>query len=104
MESARLAVVMVMCLTLPLLTYMLAASDLTVTRLQRCFLSIYSLMVFIIPGTAAHVIEPVLRRLMSQAWWCRPGTPALKRQRQVELSEFQVSLIYRVGSGSARAA
>lgn len=55
MENARLAVVMVMSLTLPLLTYMLAASDLTVTRLQRYFLSIYSLMMFIVPGTAEHV-------------------------------------------------
>lgn len=31
MENARLAVAMVMCLTLPLLTYRLAASDLMVT-------------------------------------------------------------------------
>ena len=29
-------------------------------------------------------------------WWCTPLIPALGRQRQVDLCEFEVSLVYRV--------
>ena len=31
-------------------------------------------------------------------WWRTPLTPALRRQRQADLSEFEASLVYRVGS------
>lgn len=38
-----------------------------------------------------------------RAWWRTPLTPAtLRRQRQGELREFEVSLIYIVSSGSSR--
>jgi hypothetical protein len=36
-------------------------------------------------------------------WWCIPLTPALERQRQVDLCEFEASLVYRVSSRTARA-
>ena len=32
-----------------------------------------------------------------------PLMPALRRKRQVDLSEFKVSLVYRVNSGIAKA-
>jgi hypothetical protein len=31
----------------------------------------------------------------SQTWWCKPLVPALGRQRQADLSEFEVSLVYK---------
>jgi hypothetical protein len=37
------------------------------------------------------------------AWWHTHLIPALKRQRQVGLSEFQASLVYRENSKIARA-
>jgi hypothetical protein len=36
------------------------------------------------------------------AWWQMPFNPALRKQRQVELYNFQASLIYRVISKAAR--
>jgi hypothetical protein len=35
--------------------------------------------------------------------WCTPLTPALGRQRQVNLSEFEASLVHRVNPRTARA-
>ena len=32
------------------------------------------------------------------AWWRTPLTPALGRQRQVNLGEFEASLVYKVSS------
>jgi hypothetical protein len=36
-------------------------------------------------------------------WWCTPLAPALGRQRQVDLFEFEVSLLYKSSSRTARA-
>jgi hypothetical protein len=36
-------------------------------------------------------------------WWCTPLIPALRRQRQVYLCEFEASLIYRVSSRTVSA-
>jgi hypothetical protein len=42
------------------------------------------------------------RKINARQWWRTPLIPALGRQRQVD-SEFEVSLVYRVSSGTARA-
>ena len=34
----------------------------------------------------------------SRMWWRRPLIPALRRQRQADLCEFEASLVYRVSS------
>ena len=39
---------------------------------------------------------------LSWVWWLRPLTPELRRQRQVNLCEFQVSKVYTVSSKPAR--
>ena len=36
-------------------------------------------------------------------WWCTPLTPALRRQRQADLYEFEASLVYIVSSRTVRA-
>ena len=38
-----------------------------------------------------------------QAWWHTPLIPALSRQRQEDLGEFKASLVYKMGSRTARA-
>jgi hypothetical protein len=38
----------------------------------------------------------------SWEWWCTPLIPALRRQRQVDLCEFQAILVYRESSRTAR--
>jgi hypothetical protein len=38
-----------------------------------------------------------------QTWWCTPLIPALGRQRQVDLCEFEASLLYKVSYRTARA-
>lgn len=35
---------------------------------------------------------------MNSAWWCMSLIPAMGRQRQVDLSEFEDSLVYKVSS------
>jgi hypothetical protein len=40
---------------------------------------------------------------MSGQWWRTPLIPALGRQRQAWISEFEASLVYRVSSRTARA-
>jgi hypothetical protein len=37
-----------------------------------------------------------------QEWWHIPLVPALRRQRQVALSRFPASLVFRVTSSTAR--
>jgi hypothetical protein len=57
------------------------------------------------------ITEPSLQTLscsfkkicfMSQEWWCSPLIPALRRQKQADLCEFESSLVYRVSSRTAR--
>ena len=38
-----------------------------------------------------------------QAWWHKPLTPELWRQKQMVICEFETSLVYRVNSRTARA-
>ena len=44
-------------------------------------------------------------QLSAGQWWCMPLIPALRRQkqRQMDLCEFEASLVYRVSSRKARA-
>ena len=37
-----------------------------------------------------------------QWWWLTPLVPALRRQRQVDLWEFEASLVYKANSKTAR--
>jgi hypothetical protein len=45
----------------------------------------------------------VLKVYSSHAWWHTPLIPALRRHRQVDLCELEVSLVYRVSSRAAKA-
>jgi hypothetical protein len=40
---------------------------------------------------------------IGQVWWCMPLSPALGRERQADLCEYQVSLIHIVSSRTTRA-
>ena len=35
----------------------------------------------------------------SQVWWCMPLIPALVRQKQGDIYEFEASLVYKVSPG-----
>ena len=39
-----------------------------------------------------------IERQLRWPWWCTPLIPALRRQRQVDLCEFEASLVYRARS------
>jgi hypothetical protein len=41
--------------------------------------------------------------LSENLWWCIPLIPALWRQRQVDLYEFEANQVYGVSSRTARA-
>lgn len=41
--------------------------------------------------------------LAGQVWWRTPLVPAQNGQRQANLHEFEVSLVYKSSSGTARA-
>jgi hypothetical protein len=41
--------------------------------------------------------------IFNRWWWPMPLISALRRQRQVDLIEFEASLVYRVSSRTARA-
>ena len=46
----------------------------------------------------------VFKNACLTGWWrCMPLIPALGRQRQVDLSEFEASLVYKGSSRTARA-
>jgi hypothetical protein len=47
-----------------------------------------------------HALCPEVRRPTE---WHTPLTPALRRQRQADLYEFEASLVYRASSRTARA-
>ena len=47
--------------------------------------------------------KDILKKEMIQMWWCIPLIPELQRQRQVDLCEFETSLVYRASSRIARA-
>ena len=48
-------------------------------------------------------VHPQLRIIRPAGWWWyTPLIPALRRQRQEDISEFEASLVYRVGSMTAR--
>jgi hypothetical protein len=53
---------------------------------------------FLKKSATGQVIIPCL----VQAWWYMPLIPALWRQRQVNLFQFETSLVYIVSSRSAR--
>ncbi len=54
--------------------------------------------------TTTHYPQRVLllgflyKKKYSRQWWRTPLILALRRQRQVDLSEFEASLVYRVSS------
>jgi hypothetical protein len=41
--------------------------------------------------------------IVSRVWWHTPLAPALGRQRQMDLLEFEASLAYKASSRTARA-
>jgi hypothetical protein len=43
-------------------------------------------------------MKKFIRLGLFRHWWCTSLIPALGRQRQVDLCEFEVSLIYKVNS------
>jgi hypothetical protein len=46
--------------------------------------------------------QEIETRTQSKGWWRTPLIPALWKQRQADLCEFEASLIYRVSSRTAR--
>jgi hypothetical protein len=44
----------------------------------------------------------VIKLCHSLAWWHMRLVPALRRQRQVDLCEFEANLIHKVGPGQPR--
>jgi hypothetical protein len=48
-------------------------------------------------------ISPLKRIIQAGRWWCTPFIPALGRQRQADLCEFDASLVYKVSFRTARA-
>ena len=42
------------------------------------------------------------KREINQAQWCTPLIPALGRQRQADISDFEASLVYTLSSRTAR--
>ena len=54
-------------------------------------------------GTHIQAIIYTKNKVSSRAVWHTPLTPALERQRQADLCEFEGSLVYRVSSRTVRA-
>ena len=54
-------------------------------------------------STHTHVSTHTRKNIKTTSqWWCTPLTPALGRQRQADLCEFKVSLVYRGSSRTAK--
>jgi hypothetical protein len=45
----------------------------------------------------------IRRFKIAEQWWCMPLIPALRRQRQEDLCELEISLVYRVSSRMVKA-
>jgi hypothetical protein len=43
------------------------------------------------------------KHFLAGRWWCTSLIPAVGRQRQVDFSEFEASLVYKVSSRTATA-
>jgi hypothetical protein len=59
------------------------------------------------PGTGLGITHGVLsmgvkKAQLAEQWWGKPLIPALGRQRQRDLCEFKVTLIYKASSRTAR--
>jgi hypothetical protein len=67
------------------------------TRKQKR--SIRNGITFILMRYSIHLKSKVY----TWAWWRTPLIPALRKQRQEDLCEFEASLVYRVSSMTARA-
>jgi hypothetical protein len=48
------------------------------------------------------VLFCVLLRILGQSWWCRHLSPALRRQKQGDLCEFEAVLVYRTSFRTIR--
>jgi hypothetical protein len=56
-----------------------------------------------VSGNVKHKERLFKNTFKSHMWGCTPLTPALRRQRQVDLCGFEASLVYRASSRTARA-
>ena len=61
---------------------------------------LYSIVSHIPTCTFPH--PHLVNKRSSSQWWCAPLIPALRRQRQVNLCEFEASLVYRTSSRTAK--
>jgi hypothetical protein len=56
------------------------------------------------PYQITTIVQHTLETIdIDWAWWHMPLIPALRRQRQTDLHEFEASLDYRASSRTARA-
>jgi hypothetical protein len=52
--------------------------------------------------TSQHSVD-TLKNPKQGLWWCKPSTLTLGRQRQMDLCEFEASLVYIESCRAARA-
>jgi hypothetical protein len=58
---------------------------------------------FELSSTITNSLNYIRIQCLAAQWWHKPLIPALGRQRQSDLCEFEASLVYRVSSRIARA-